>query len=108
MTLTHIHFEACPECGAVTVQDSCRAWIVNRQPSEEREFACGCRLAWSPGSRQLEVKKQCPKNPAEAARLAKRAAAAKAATDFVRSLDVDDDWKSLVTDKVALVTRWGI
>lgn len=43
--------------------EACRQVHAHGEGFEEREFACGCYLKWSPNFSKLEVHKQCPKHP---------------------------------------------
>ena len=59
MNLKLIKDECCPTCGSKTVSESCRHTHCSGEGFEERTFACGCTLSWSPNFSRLEVTEEC-------------------------------------------------
>lgn len=93
MQLKLINATNCPNCLAETVSESCRSFHCNGEGFEERQFACGCVLAWSPNFSRLETKIKCSRHPDEIEKNNKRKRATNAVLEYIKLLDVDDDWK---------------
>lgn len=102
MNLQLITAETCPTCGAPTVMESCRLHHCNGQGFEERGFACGCVLGWVPNFEKLQVKTVCSQDPAEIAKVKRRAAAKDTLLEFIKKLDVDDVRKATYDQQI----RW--
>lgn len=93
MKLELIKDEVCPHCKAIVVAESCRSRHCNGQGFEERTFACGHVLEWSPNFEQLRIKTPCPNSEAEVKLAASRDVATTALLTFLRDLKVDNRWK---------------
>lgn len=100
MQLKLIPNDVCPDCGARTVCEGCEDFHVNGQGFEYRRFACGCELKWSPNFDRLLTSARCPHNPEETRKRQKRAAAECTLLDLLRTLDVDEAWKTRIRDAI--------
>lgn len=47
----------------MVVCEACKAWHVNGDGFERREFQCGFVASWSPNFRREEITVRCPTDP---------------------------------------------
>lgn len=97
MKLELIKDEVCPHCKSGIVAESCRNRHTNGQGFEERTFACGCVLSWSPNFNRLETRTPCPKHPDVIEKFAKRKQLYSDFMIFINQADVDDSFRESVS-----------
>lgn len=100
MELKLIKAQVCPDCGARTVSEECSHVHTNGQGFEHRAFACGCHLRWSPNFGRIECTAPCPNTMETKERERKRLVARNSLIEFIRNLDVDEEWKKHKTTYV--------
>lgn len=96
MNLVRIKHEICPDCGSHAVSEECSSIHSNGQGRERRTFACGASYAWSPNFSRLEQKADCRHSQAFKDREEARRVAKERTIEFVKSLEVDDEYKSSI------------
>jgi hypothetical protein len=97
------HIESCPTCSADIVAESCRSVHTCGDGFEEREFACGCIVSWSPNFNRIEWKQDCPNTQAARDKKIKRANLVNLLKEQIANSDVDDGFKNLVTSYIPSV-----
>lgn len=93
MELLLIKHATCPDCGARTVEESCRHAHCNGQGFERRTFDCGCILAWSPNFGRLEVERSCPNSKSVLEENAERSDLEAKIMRTIRAASVSDQTK---------------
>ena len=95
MQLLYIKEEKCSCCRAEPKEERVGGWHAHKEcgRTEERTFECGRRLAYVPNFRRVEVRTECPQNPAEKEKTEKRNEALTRMKSYVNRLDVDQEFK---------------
>ena len=94
MNLVMIKDESCPTCKSITVRESSRGSHSFGEPFEEREFKCGCVVAWIPNFSALRIKTECPENETVKLQKLKRQQFKSSIQNLIASSDVDQDLKN--------------
>ena len=97
MNLQHLHWQACPGCMSRIVTERQRSQHTNGEWFESQEFECGCVVEYVPNFHREEVKTPCPESPKQQEKRAKQAEALRKVRQYVRRLDVDDEYKDMLT-----------
>lgn len=104
LKLHHITAENCPTCGACPVTESIRGQHCNGQSFESRGYSCGSLVNWLPNFSHLVIERQCPEDPSEQVRQARRQQARDKVRAFLGTLELDDDFARHITQ--ALERTW--
>ena len=97
MKLDKLKYVRCPVCGTRVVREGIPRFHVYGEGFEFQEFECGCVIDWVPNFHREEVRTRCPKHPDEVEKAKKREQAEIKVRRYISRLDVDDEFKEILT-----------
>ena len=97
MHLQNIKHLDCPSCGSRRVMIRQHHKHTNGYWNEDLEFECGCFIHFSPNFMREEFVRQCPFSAAEAEKKDKREKAVKKLENYIKRLDIDEEFKTYIT-----------
>ena len=91
------YFNGCPICHSRAIMIKQDHKHTNGYWNEYIEFECGYKIHFSPNFMKEEIDKQCPFHISEVEKRSKRDIAVKKLTNYIKRLDVDEEFKSYIT-----------
>lgn len=104
MELKHITEDVCADCGAITIAESRNSRShCNGTTGEERTFACGRSVCYSPNFKRVEVSKECPNKNSEKIKKKRREILKSSIVDMIETSRVDEKYKEELTRSIKYV-----
>jgi predicted transcriptional regulator len=103
MKLEHLKEQTCTICEALPEREYKGRQHTNGNWNEEREFACGRAVGFSPNFNEVEVKVECPNTLEEKIKFSNRKDASLKLENYIYKLKVDEEFKDKLIENIRFV-----